>query len=50
MNSLGSATDFITLDHGISRVNVKIEAENETEINGMGPFTSQCTKIQTISY
>lgn len=37
MNSLGSATDFITLDHGISRVNVKIEAENETEINGMGP-------------
>lgn len=31
------ATDFITLDHGISRINVKIKAGEETEINGQGP-------------
>lgn len=30
-------TDFITLDHGISRINVKIKAGEETEINGQGP-------------
>ena len=37
MLQLGIHTDFITLDHGISRINVKLEAEKETEINGMGP-------------
>lgn len=37
MKNLGSNTDFITLDHGMSRINVKIESENETEVNGMGP-------------
>ena len=37
MKKLGSNTDFITLDHGMSRINVKIESENETEVNGMGP-------------
>lgn len=34
---LGSNTDFIMLNHGISRINVKLESEKETEINGMGP-------------
>lgn len=33
----GVSTDFITLDHGNSRINVKLEAEKETEINGTGP-------------
>lgn len=37
MKMLGNTTDFITLDSGISRVNVKLEASKETEINGMGP-------------
>lgn len=37
MNELGSNTDFITLDHGTSRINVKLEAGKETEVNGMGP-------------
>ena len=37
MKRLGSNTDFIMLDHGISRINVKLEAEKETEVNGMGP-------------
>lgn len=37
MTNLGSNCDFITLDHGLSRINVKLEAKKETEINGMGP-------------
>ncbi len=37
MKQLGTSTDFIMLDQGISRVNVKLEAGKETEINGMGP-------------
>ena len=37
MKQLGTSTDFIMLDQGISRVNVKLEAEKETEINGIGP-------------
>lgn len=37
MTNLGSNCDFITLDQGLSRINVKLEAEKETEINGMGP-------------
>lgn len=37
MKQLGTSTDFIMLDQGISRVNVKLEAGKETEINGIGP-------------
>lgn len=37
MKQLGGDTDFILLDRGISRINVKLEADKETEINGMGP-------------
>ena len=37
MKRLGSDTDFILLDSGISRINVKLESQDETEINGMGP-------------
>lgn len=37
MQKLGSNTDFIMLDNGISRINVKIEAEEETELNALGP-------------
>lgn len=37
MKRLGSDTDFILLDSGISRINVKLEFQDETEINGMGP-------------
>lgn len=37
MKQLGTSTDFIILDQGISRVNVKLEAGKETEINGIGP-------------
>ena len=30
-------TDFIHLREGVSRINVKIKSEHETEINGQGP-------------
>lgn len=35
--ALGGKSDFICLDKGISRVNVKIKAEEETELNASGP-------------
>lgn len=33
----GLHTDFIHLDHGMTRINVKIKAGEETELNGAGP-------------
>ena len=33
----GLCTDFIHLDHGMTRINVKIKAGEETELNGAGP-------------
>ena len=30
-------TDFVHLDHGMTRINVKIKAGQETELNGAGP-------------
>lgn len=37
VKALGVKTDFIRLAKGLSRINVKIKAEQETEINGQGP-------------
>lgn len=36
----GISTDFIKLDNGFSRINVKIKSDEETEINGQGPEIS----------
>ena len=33
----GLKTDFVRLDHGMTRINVKIKAGQETELNGAGP-------------
>ena len=33
-------TDFIKLDNGFSRINVKIKSDTETELNGQGPDIS----------
>ena len=33
----GLTTDFIHLSNGMTRINVKIKAEQETELNGAGP-------------
>ncbi|MEY8261816.1 1-phosphofructokinase [Oscillospiraceae bacterium 50-60] len=37
LRDAGIRTDFIWLEEGLTRVNVKIKAEQETEINGAGP-------------
>lgn len=37
MNNFGCQTDFIQVKNGLSRINVKMKSDNETEINGMGP-------------
>ncbi|MFA6776120.1 MAG: PfkB family carbohydrate kinase, partial [Sphaerochaetaceae bacterium] len=34
-------TDFIHLDSGFTRINVKLRSSGETEINGKGPSVSQ---------
>lgn len=36
--ALGGKSDFIVLKEGISRINVKIKSQTETEINAIGPF------------
>lgn len=36
----GISTDFIWLEEGLTRINVKIKAGQETEINGVGPIIS----------
>lgn len=35
--SCGVCSDFVKLDKGFSRINVKIKAAKETELNGQGP-------------
>lgn len=37
VRSAGVKTDFIRLESGFSRINVKIKADSETELNGTGP-------------
>jgi 1-phosphofructokinase len=36
--SMGVESDFITLREGISRINVKVKSQEESEINGQGPM------------
>jgi len=36
--------DFVRLENGFSRINVKAKAENETEINGQGPDISDAAQ------
>ena len=37
----GYDTDFVRLSNGATRINVKIKAVSETEINGMGPTVTE---------
>lgn len=41
IHAFGCETDFIELEEGFSRINVKIKAGQETELNGQGPFITQ---------
>lgn len=45
----GIRTDFIWLEEGLTRINVKIKAEQETEINGQGPDISAAALEQLFS-
>ena len=36
----GCSTDYIGLEEGVTRINVKIHAQEETEVNGQGPSIS----------
>lgn len=38
LKEIGCQSDFIRLDSGLSRINIKIKAEQETEINALGPY------------
>lgn len=38
IQALGCQTEFIHVDEGLTRINVKIHAVEETEINGQGPI------------
>ena len=37
LKSFGAQTNFIHVEKGLSRINVKMKSDEETEINGMGP-------------
>lgn len=41
IQKMGLLTDFIHIDKGISRINVKLKDYDGTEINGMGPEINQ---------
>lgn len=41
LHRMGIRTDFIHLSQGMTRINVKLKAKEETEINGQGPEISQ---------
>ncbi len=41
LHGLGIRADFIRLKDGISRINIKIKADQESEINGQGPHISE---------
>lgn len=37
LTDYGVVSDFITIKHGLSRINLKLRSDEESEINGMGP-------------
>ena len=41
LKQLGVKSDFIKLNEGFTRINVKIKSDEETEINGQGPHISE---------
>ena len=41
MEEIGCKTDFIRVKSGMSRINIKLKAQVETEINGRGPIITE---------
>lgn len=46
LTNLGCENDFIELAEGLSRINVKIRAQEESEINGQGPTISNAALVK----
>ena len=46
VKAAGIDTDFIELKEGISRINVKLKASEETEINAQGPKIDEESQMQ----
>lgn len=44
LHEFGVTNDFVQLNQGFSRINVKAKAENETEINGQGPYIDEAKR------
>ncbi|MCI8370903.1 MAG: 1-phosphofructokinase [Lachnospiraceae bacterium] len=45
----GIAADFIRLDEGCSRINIKIKSEMETELNAQGPVISESAQQKLLN-
>ena len=41
LNDMGNKSDFISIENGISRINLKLKSIDGTEINGAGPDISE---------
>jgi len=46
LKDFGVTSDFVQLDEGFSRINVKAKAKTETEINGQGPDISEAKQAE----
>lgn len=40
LQDMGLSTQFISVQEGMTRINVKVKADRETEINGLGPVVT----------
>ena len=49
LQEMGVKSDFIRIDEGISRINLKLKSIDGTEINGSGPAIS-ADKVEPVSY
>lgn len=47
LHDLKVSSDFIKLENGFTRINVKVKSDEETEINGQGPHISE-EKLQEL--
>lgn len=48
VKDFGCKTDFIRLSEGLSRVNLKLKSDKETEINGVGPHIDEYSVKQLL--
>ncbi len=46
LEGFGVVHDFVQLPEGFSRINVKVKADKETEINGQGPKISEAAQAE----